>query len=77
MSFAKTFLEETKRIINELDTKKIDLVAQALAEVRDGGGRVFFLGVGGSAANCSHAVNDFLERSVSLKPTHQLTTFLN
>src|SRR5439155_17500651 len=41
------------------DTEQIERMAELLAEVRQRGGRVFFLGVGGSAANASHAVNDF------------------
>jgi D-sedoheptulose 7-phosphate isomerase len=59
MSFAVAHLEETKRIIDGLDAEVIDRIAELLAEVRSRGGRVFFLGVGGSAGNCSHAVNDF------------------
>ena len=59
MSFARTHLDEAKRIIDSLDVGVIDRMAQALAALRDQGGRLFFLGVGGSAGNCSHAVNDF------------------
>src|SRR3954469_22052608 len=59
MSFARTHLDEAKRIIDGLDVGVIDRMAQALAALRERGGRLFFLGVGGSAANCSHAVNDF------------------
>src|SRR5204862_4760026 len=59
MSFARTHLDEAKRIIDALDTRVIDQMADALAALRADGGRVFFLGVGGSAGNCSHAVNDF------------------
>src|SRR3954463_15634731 len=59
MSFARTHLDEAKRIIDSLDVGVIDRMAQALAALRDRGGRLFFLGVGGSAGNCSHAVNDF------------------
>lgn len=57
--FARVYLEEVKEIAAGLDAVSIELMAQLLAEVRDEGGRVFFLGVGGSAANASHAVNDF------------------
>src|SRR5262249_17738903 len=46
-------------ILEKLDVEAIEAMAGALAAVRAGGGRLFFLGVGGSAANCSHAVNDF------------------
>jgi D-sedoheptulose 7-phosphate isomerase len=59
MSYARQHLEEAARIIASLDADTIERVASALAEVRDRGGRLFLLGVGGSAGNCSHAVNDF------------------
>src|SRR5436190_20807514 len=59
MSFARTHLDETKRIIDGLDVSMIDRMAEMLAALRQRGGRLFFLGVGGSAGNCSHAVNDF------------------
>ncbi len=59
MSFARTHLDETKRIIDALDVAAIDRMAEMLAALRTRGGRLFFLGVGGSAGNCSHAVNDF------------------
>jgi D-sedoheptulose 7-phosphate isomerase len=55
----RLFLEESVRAIQGLDARAIDAVADGLADVRDGGGRVFVLGVGGSAAHASHAVNDF------------------
>lgn len=57
--FAQGYLEEVRTIAGRLDGAAIDRMAAMLAEVRDGGGRVFFLGVGGGAANASHAVNDF------------------
>jgi D-sedoheptulose 7-phosphate isomerase len=59
MSYAETYLQEAAEIIRRLDTAAIEKVAALLARVKADGGRVFFLGVGGSAANCSHAVNDF------------------
>jgi D-sedoheptulose 7-phosphate isomerase len=59
MSFARNHLEETKRIVDALDVGVIDRMADMLADLRARGGRLFFLGVGGSAGNCSHAVNDF------------------
>src|SRR5258707_3451385 len=59
MSFARSHLEESKRIIDAIDVAVIDRMAEMLAALRAGGGRLFFLGVGGSAGNCSHAVNDF------------------
>jgi D-sedoheptulose 7-phosphate isomerase len=59
MSFATDYLSEASQIIAKLDTVAIEKSVQKLAEVRQRGGRLFFLGVGGSAANASHAVNDF------------------
>ncbi len=59
MSYARQHLQEVARIVEALDADIIERVADALVAVRDRGGRLFFLGVGGSAANCSHAVNDF------------------
>ena len=59
MTYAGTHLEEAVTIIRRLDTAVIEAMAQSLATVRENGGRLFFLGVGGSAGNCSHAVNDF------------------
>ncbi len=59
MSLARTHLDESKRIIDAIDVAVIDRMAETLAALRAGGGRLFFLGVGGSAGNCSHAVNDF------------------
>jgi D-sedoheptulose 7-phosphate isomerase len=59
MSFTEEHLRETAAILQQLDVAAIEGLAQRLAQVRTAGGRIFFLGVGGSAANCSHAVNDF------------------
>jgi len=59
MSFTQQFLEEAARIVALLDQDSIERTAVVLAETRDRGGRLFILGVGGSAANASHAVNDF------------------
>jgi D-sedoheptulose 7-phosphate isomerase len=59
MSFSTDYLSEASRIISQLDVAAIEKSVQKLAEVRSRGGRLFFLGVGGSAANASHAVNDF------------------
>jgi D-sedoheptulose 7-phosphate isomerase len=53
------YLDETARAVAALDAGAIGAVAAGLARVRDGGGRLFILGVGGSAAHASHAVNDF------------------
>jgi D-sedoheptulose 7-phosphate isomerase len=59
MSFARAHLQEAKTIIDRLDVEVIEHMAALLAQARENGGRLFFLGVGGSAGNCSHAVNDF------------------
>lgn len=57
--YAKSYFKEVIAIASTIDTDQIDLLATELAVLRERGGRLFFLGVGGSAANCSHAVNDF------------------
>jgi D-sedoheptulose 7-phosphate isomerase len=57
--FTAGFLDETVQILAALPVESIDAVATGLARVRDGGGRLFVLGVGGSAGHASHAVNDF------------------
>ena len=59
MSFSGDFLAEAREIAGTLDCNAIEEVAAALAGIRDRQGRLFILGVGGSAANASHAVNDF------------------
>ena len=59
MSYAEQHLKEAVEIIQRMDVSVIEKVADLLATVKAEGGRVFFLGVGGSAGNCSHAVNDF------------------
>jgi D-sedoheptulose 7-phosphate isomerase len=58
-TFSDVFLREASSIIDALDRNAIEAVANALAASRTAGGRLFILGVGGSAANASHAVNDF------------------
>jgi D-sedoheptulose 7-phosphate isomerase len=59
MTYSRQHLDEAKRIIDLIDDQAIERVAEILAGVRARGGRLFFLGVGGSAGNCGHAVNDF------------------
>ena len=58
-AFTTEFLKESGELIRALDAEAIDRVAAGLAAVRDGGGRLFILGVGGSAGHASHAVGDF------------------
>jgi D-sedoheptulose 7-phosphate isomerase len=59
MSFAKEFLAEVQQVTSQLDTNAIEKCADELAKIRERGGRLFILGVGGSAGNAGHAVNDF------------------
>jgi D-sedoheptulose 7-phosphate isomerase len=59
MSYAKQHLDEAVEVIRQLDVDAIEKMADLLAQVKFDEGRIFFLGVGGSAGNCSHAVNDF------------------
>ena len=59
MNYAQQHLDEASQIIKQLDIDAIEKMADLLARLKTTGGRLFFLGVGGSAGNCSHAVNDF------------------
>ena len=59
MSYSQQHLNESIEIIQKMDVAAIEKMADLLAKVKQDGGRIFFLGVGGSAGNCSHAVNDF------------------
>jgi D-sedoheptulose 7-phosphate isomerase len=59
MSYAQQHLNEAVEIIQEIDVAAIEKMVDLLAKLKAEGGRIFFLGVGGSAGNCSHAVNDF------------------
>ena len=59
MDFIVSYLHEAKQIIDRLDRKSIGRMLDLLEQTRTQGGRLFILGVGGSAANASHAVNDF------------------
>ncbi|MDA8295128.1 MAG: SIS domain-containing protein [Actinomycetota bacterium] len=59
MSFAHAFLAETVQVIEAIDAEAVERCALGLAEVRERNGRLFILGVGGSAGHASHAVNDF------------------
>jgi D-sedoheptulose 7-phosphate isomerase len=59
MSFTTDYLDEAAEVLARLDRPAIERMVGKLLEVRSRGGRIFFLGVGGSAANASHAVNDF------------------
>jgi D-sedoheptulose 7-phosphate isomerase len=59
MSYTAQFLSEAKRVIDGIDPEPIERMASLVEQTRAQGGRLFILGVGGSAANASHAVNDF------------------
>ena len=59
MSHTQSYFAAVTRTVAELDLAAIDRLAAELVALRDRGGRLFLLGVGGSAGNCSHAVNDF------------------
>jgi len=59
VSFVERYLAESAQIVERLDRRAIDALITLLVETRAQGGRLFVLGVGGSAANASHAVNDF------------------
>ena len=59
MTFTQQFLEEAGQIVQKIDTQAVDRLVALLAATRAAGGRLFILGVGGSAGNASHAVNDF------------------
>ena len=59
MSYLTTHFEETRQVLEQLNINKIEQIVKIIVNTHDQGGRLFFLGVGGSAANASHAVNDF------------------
>jgi D-sedoheptulose 7-phosphate isomerase len=59
MTHVDTFFQQVVRIATEIDRDAIERLAQELRNLRERGGRLFVLGVGGSAGNCSHSVNDF------------------
>src|SRR4051812_34280952 len=59
MTFSSQFIQETVDILAQVDAGAIEAIARGLAQVREQEGRLFILGVGGSAGHASHAVNDF------------------
>ena len=59
MTYTEQHLAEVRQIVDGIDISKIESMTDLLSSVKLDGGRLFFLGVGGSAGNCSHAVNDF------------------
>src|SRR4051794_1443405 len=59
MGYAELYLAEVAEIASQLPADELEVMAEALAALRERGGRLFVLGVGGGAAHASHAVNDF------------------
>lgn len=74
MSFTSRHLEETVKIASLIDAEKVEEIIDNLLELKKRQGRIFFVGVGGSAANASHAVNDFrkLANIESYAPTDNI-----
>jgi D-sedoheptulose 7-phosphate isomerase len=75
MEHIRRHLEEAGQILERIDKKQIKRIIQELAKLKKRGGRLFFLGLGGSAANCSHAVNDFrkIARIEAYAPTDNVS----
>jgi D-sedoheptulose 7-phosphate isomerase len=59
MTFSRMYLEEVVNIAQRISDAQLEAAVELLSSIRDRGGRLFILGVGGSAANAAHAVNDF------------------
>lgn len=59
MNYARQYIEEAGEVLKQLDVEAIERTVERLAELRQAGGRLFILGVGGGAGHASHAVNDF------------------
>jgi D-sedoheptulose 7-phosphate isomerase len=59
MDYIDQYLDEASQVVDGVNRQKIQQIVKSLVDLRKDGGRLFFLGVGGSCANCSHAVNDF------------------
>jgi D-sedoheptulose 7-phosphate isomerase len=75
MNYSEAHLQEARAVLDKIDTVAVEKMADLMAEIKPKGGRLFFLGVGGSAANCSHAVNDFSKIAVieSYAPTENVS----
>jgi len=76
MNFTQQFLAEVQQVVAQLDVNAIEQAADELARVRERGGRLFILGVGGSAGNAGHAVM-ISARSAVLRPMRPPTTSPN
>ena len=59
MDYAKRYFEEVQTIARTIDLNLVEKMVETIHNVKKNEGRLFFIGVGGSAANCTHAVNDF------------------
>ena len=59
MTYSAKYMKEVEQIAKKINLFAIEKIAEILVKIKKTGGRIFFLGVGGSAGNCSHAVNDF------------------
>ena len=59
LEYIETFLKEASEVVSRIDRASIEKTVRVLLDVKKSGGRIFFIGAGGSAANASHAVNDF------------------
>ena len=75
--FSKKYFKDISEISSQLDNSKVEILAKSLKKIRNQKGRIFFLGIGGSAGNCSHAVNDFrkLCNIESYTPTDNVSEF--
>ena len=73
-NFVSNYIKETKNILNKINQKDIERIIKILIEVKKTRGRIFFIGVGGSAANTSHAVND--SENISFGSIVLLITYL-
>ncbi len=78
----KDYMSAIEECISQVEEKTIEDFVEVLRSVKNKNGRVFFLGVGGSAANCSHAVNDFrkiggIDALTPLDNVSELTAYIN
>ena len=82
MNFFKSFFNGSEIISKKINTNELEVLAIEIKKLRNKRGRIFFLGVGGSAGNCSHAVNDFrklcnIESYTPLDNVSELTARIN
>ena len=82
MNFFKNFFLGSAEISKKIDAKELEILVKEIRKIRNKKGRIFFLGVGGSAGNCSHAVNDFrklcsIEAYTPLDNVSELTARIN